>query len=184
MDVAYQGAPGAFGEEACRTFLPGWRPVARASFACVAEAVRAGTTGRGMLPLANSIAGPVPGVAAIIGKAGLAILARHSLPVRMHLLGLPGARIGGIARVASHPMALAQCTRWLARTGLSAEEADNTALAARALALSGDPERAVIASEAAAETYGLVLIARDIHDRADNATTFAVVAPPDGKEAR
>ena len=179
--VAYQGAPGAFGEEACRSFLPDWLPVAKPSFAAVVEAVRAGEVDRGMLPLRNSSAGPVPGVEDLIGGSGLLVLERLSLPVRMHLLGLPGASLEAIRRVASHPMALAQCRKWLDESGLAVEEEANTAVAARALAESGDLERAVMASETAAKTYGLAILRRDVQDAADNATTFAVVArDPEG----
>jgi len=174
--VAYQGAPGAFGEEACRAFLPGWEPIAQPSFAAVVEAVQDGATERGMLPLRNSAAGDVPGIEALIRDSGLALLSRHRLPVRMHLLGLPGANLATIRRVASHPTALAQCKSWLDASGLVAEEAPNTALAAQALAASGDPCRAVLASAFAAELYGLIILRKNVHDQDDNATTFGVIA--------
>ena len=174
--VAYQGAPGAFGEEACRTFLPGWEPLAQPSFAAVVEAVQAKVAERGMLPLRNSAAGDVPGVEALIRDSGLAVLSRHRLPVRMHLLGLAGASLATISRVASHPMALAQSHKWLDASGLETEEAANTAVAAQALVASGDRSRAVLASAFAAELYGLEILRRDVHDQEDNATTFAVLA--------
>jgi prephenate dehydratase len=174
--VAYQGAPGAFGEEACRAFLPDWLPVARPTFAAVLDSVRAGEADRGILPLRNSSAGPVPGVEELIGGSGLLVLERRSLPVRLHLLALPDARPEAIRRVASHPMALAQCRKWLDESGLAVEEEANTAVAARALAESGDLEKAVMASEMAAKAYGLAIVRRDLQDSADNATIFVVVA--------
>lgn len=181
MKVAYQGAPGAFAWEACRTFLPEWTPVARATFANVVKAVQAGAAGRGMLPVRNSTAGDVPGVEDLIRESGLLIVGRHRLPIRLHLLGLPEAELEGIERVTSHPVALAQCVRWREEAGVGALEAPNTALAAKMLAESGDAKLGVVASEAAAEAYGLRILRRDIHDRADNATTFCVVAVDDGE---
>ncbi len=175
-DVAYQGAPGAFAEEACILFLPEWRPVARPSFEAVIEAVVADEAGRGMLPLRNSIAGDVPGIEELIRGSGLLLLARHRLPVRLHLLGLPGASLETIRSVTSHPMALGQIGKWLEATGVTPIEASNTAVAAAALAESGDLDKGVIASESAARNYGLSMIQRDIHDTADNATTFGIVA--------
>ena len=62
----------------------------------------------------------------------------------------------------------------LDRLGLAREEAANTAIAAAGLR---DPAKAVLASEAAAEAYGLVILLRDVHDRPDNATRFALLAP-------
>ncbi|MDQ8755571.1 prephenate dehydratase domain-containing protein [Sphingosinicella sp. LHD-64] len=182
MKVAYQGVPGAFSWEACRTFLPEWTPVPRATFANVIKAVQAGAAGRGMLPVRNSTAGPVPGVEDLIRESGLLIVGRHRLPIRLHLLGLPDAELEGIVRVTSHPMALAQCVRWREEAGVTAEDAPNTAMAAEALAESGDPAIGVIASEVAAEAYGLRILKRDIQDREDNATTFCVVARDDGEQ--
>lgn len=177
--VAYQGAPGAFGEEACIRFLPLWSPVAYSSFPAVVAAVLARKAERGTLPLHNSTAGAVPGVDDLIHSSGVVLLSRHRLPVRLHLLAVPGARHEAITSVASHPMALAQARKWLAERRLSQEAAANTAMAALALSKTGDKTRAVIASEAAARAYGLSIIARDIHDNANNATIFGVVARQD-----
>jgi prephenate dehydratase len=51
----------------------------------------------------------------------------------------------------------------------------DTAGAARAIAADRDWTRAAIAPAEAAERYGLVVIARDIADAADNRTTFVLV---------
>jgi prephenate dehydratase len=175
--VAYQGAPGAFGEAACRRFLPDWTPVPLPSFAAVAMAVAERRVARGMLPIENRIAGVVPGVSDLIAGHAVAVVARHSLPIEIHLLAAPGTTLASVRRVASHPVALAQCAGWLERHGLAAEPAANTAIAARALAESRDPALGVAASASAAATYGLEILVRDIHDRAGNATLFAEIAP-------
>lgn len=176
--AAYQGAPGAFGEEACRAFLPDWQPLACASFAEVAETVAAGGAERGILPLRNSIAGDVPGIAELIAASGLDVLDQRPLPVRMHLLGVRGARIEEIKEVVSHPMAIAQCGAFLVASGLASSPRSNTAVAARELAQSGERSRAVLASDLAASAYGLEILRRDVHDRADNQTLFAIFARP------
>ncbi len=173
MKVAYQGAPGAFGHEACLTFLPDHQPVAKPSFAAVLQAVEAGETELGILPVENVCAGPVEEAQRLIAASPLSVTAEHDLPVRMHLLTLPNVRLEQIRTVASHPMALKQCAATLGALGLKTEEAPNTALAAQALS---DPTRAVLASEAAARAYGLSILRRDVHDRPDNATRFAIVA--------
>jgi prephenate dehydratase len=171
MKIAYQGAPGAFGHEACLTFAPGHEPVGEPSFAGVVEAVVEGRAGLGMLPVRNNHAGAVPGVEAMLAAALILVLGELKLPVRIHLLGLPGAKLDRIRTAVSHPVALKQCARNLIRLGLAAEEAANTAFAARALA---DPTHAVLASEAAARFYGLEILVRDMQDRPDNITTFAM----------
>jgi prephenate dehydratase len=169
MRIAYQGGPGAFSHEACLAFAPGWEPVAHPTFEGVVEAVAAGATERGILPIKNRYAGPVPGVEPLLGR--IARIEEHELAVRLHLLALPGARLEEIEAVVSHPMAIAQCAETLAALGLRSEEAANTALAAEAL---DSRAKGVLASEAAASAYGLQILKRDMHDRPDNATRFAI----------
>jgi prephenate dehydratase len=180
MKVAYQGEPGAFSHEACLRFLPECEAVRKDSFADVFDSVAAGETERGVLPEENVAAGIVPEVRALLDRGSLEVIARHVLPIRMHLLGIEGSTLAEIETVVSHPIALAQCSATLARLGLKTEEARNTAGAAKALAAAQDPTGAVLASEAAATTYGLVILLRDLQDRADNATRFAVLARASG----
>ena len=70
-------------------------------------------------------------------------------------------------------MALKQCAATLASLGLATEDAPSTSVAARDLS---DPAKAVLASEVAAATYGLVILKPNIHDREVNETTFVVVS--------
>ena len=62
MKVAYQGEPGAFGHEACRTFLPDCEPVRKRSFADVCRSGAAGEAELGMLPRRISRPAIVPEV--------------------------------------------------------------------------------------------------------------------------
>jgi len=172
MIVAYQGTEGAFSHEACLRFLPDHEPMPVATFADVVNEVRTGRAELGMLPLANNEAGET-GARELIEKARLQIVDEPVLPVRMHLLGLPFAKLDQIRTVVSHPVALRQCSKLLSALGVETEETSNTALAAKALT---NPNRAVLASKAAARIYGLAILKRDVHDRPDNATRFAIVS--------
>ena len=172
MRIAYPGAPGAFSHEACIAFRPRDEAVARSGFEQVIAAVEARETKLGLLPLANNEAGET-GAADLIAKAGLRIVEEHELPIHMHLLGMTDSRLADIFTVVSHPVALRQCAGHILALGLSTEEASNTAVAAAELS---DPIRAVLASAAAERIYGLKILKRDMHDRPDNATRFAVIA--------
>lgn len=171
MTVAYQGAEGAFSHEACLRFLPDHEPLAVATFAEVVAGVHSGRAQLGMLPMANNGAGET-GARELIRNARLHIVKEPVLPVRMHLLGLPSATLDQIRTVVSHPVALRQCSRTVSALGLTTEEASSTALAAKGL---DNANCAVLASEAAASLYGLSILKRDVHDRTDNATRFAIV---------
>ena len=171
MRAAYAGIAGAFAHEACLTFLPGYAPLPVPGFAAVAAAVQERRAERGVLPIENNEAGPVEEARALL--PGLRLVEEHWLPVRMHLLCLPGVDIDEVTTAVSHPVALRQCAATLERLGLKPEAASNTAAAAQALK---DRHKAALASEAAARAYGLTVLMRDVHDRADNATLFAIVA--------
>lgn len=172
MTIAYAGTLGAFAHEACLAFAPGDEPLGLESFAAVVDAVAAGESHRGMLPLHNSHAGDVREAAAALRGSKVRIVARHALPVRMHLLAREGAELDGLACVRSHPMALRQCARALAALRLPTEPASNTAIAARDL---DRDDVAVLASEAAAEAWGLIVLRRDLQDDPENATIFAII---------
>jgi prephenate dehydratase len=174
MKVAYQGLPGAFGHQACLAFLPEHEPVAEPSFAAVVAAVTEGRAERGLIPIENNQAGPVEEARAALAGAEVEILDEPVLPVRMHLLGLPGARLEDVHTAVSHPVALRQCGGRIEALGLRSEAAANTAVAAAGLR---DRGKAVLASAAAAEVYGLVILLADVHDRPDNATRFALLGP-------
>ena len=176
--VAFQGETGAFSELAAEELVPSPRTLLPcATFDAVARAVVNGHADYGVFPVDNVIAGPVR--AALDAMAPFASLERvgeHSLPVRMALLGLRGARISEIREVLSHPVALAQCARFLAEhREMRVVEAHDTAGAARMVAIRRDPTVAAIAAPWAAGHYALAVLMDGIQDRADNATRFVLV---------
>jgi prephenate dehydratase len=173
VSVAYHGVPGAFSHEACLRFLPGEEPVGRPTFADVVGSVERGEADYGILPLENNNAGSVDEVQALLADTSLTVIAEHKLPIRIHLLGLAGSAIDQIRTAVSHPMAIKQCAETLRSLGLETEEAPSTSLAAQTLR---DPKKAVLASEAAATAYGLVVLEPNVHDREVNETTFVVVS--------
>ncbi|HEU4629421.1 MAG TPA: prephenate dehydratase domain-containing protein [Gemmatimonadaceae bacterium] len=184
--VAYQGEPGAFSEQGVALH---WAGAAEAvplpTFGAVADAVAEGTATYGLLPVENSIVGPVHEAVIALGSRPLAIVGELRLPIRQCLLAPSGSTLDALTSVESHPVALAQCGRFLrAHPQLRPRAVLDTAAAARAVADAGDRTRAAIASAAAAARYGLVVLAEDVHDPVDNTTRFVVVARADAPEGR
>ncbi len=181
--VAFQGEPGAFSEDAVMTYFDGHAvAVPCRDFDGVGAAVLGGDVAYGVLPIENSLAGSVVGSYDVLARGGLAIVGEVIRPIRHCLLGVPGADPGGIRRIISHPVALAQCTRFLAGHPAEAVAVYDTAGAAREVAERGDATVAAVAARVAAERYGLVVLAEDIQDRMDNQTRFFVVTREDGAE--
>jgi prephenate dehydratase len=180
--VAYQGEPGAFGEEAVIGYFGGdATPEPMPTFSAVCAAVESDAVDAGVLPLENSLAGTVGDALDALASGTLRVVGELLLPIRHQLLVLPDVELSEIARVSSHWQALAQCDRYLGERGWQVVPAADTAGAARQLAESGERRMAAIASERAAERYGLAIAARDIADAPHNVTRFAVLAPQSGR---
>jgi prephenate dehydratase len=179
--VAFQGEHGAFSEEALLSHFGGRaEALPRRDFQGVGEAVLGGDADFGVLPVENTLAGSVQGSHDVLADGGLRIVGEIVIQVRLFLLGLPGAREDRLRRIVSHPVALAQCTRYLrAHPSAEAVAVHDTAGAAQEVARGGDPEVAAIAPRAAAARYGLEVIASDLQDRPDNQTRFYVVRKDD-----
>lgn len=176
--VAYQGEPGAYGEEAALGYFGdgGAIPLPLPTFSAVCAAVVAGRAAAAVLPLENSLAGTVGEALDALMGSELTVRGELLLPVRHQLLAVAGAAIEDVERVASHRQALAQCEAFLSSRPWRLIVADDTAGAARQLVEAGDRHAAVIASERAAAHHGLVILAADIQDAPGNVTRFAVVA--------
>lgn len=175
--VAFQGERGAYGHLAIERLwgarawvLPCW------SFPDVIARLEQGRAEFAVLPVRNEIIGEIPGIQESIEDAELEIVGELRLPVRHCLLALPESRLGDITSVFSHPAALAQCAKFLGEhPNITPREAFDTAGSARNVAARGRRDEGAIAAEGCAERYGLQVLVRNVGDRDDNATVFAVV---------
>jgi prephenate dehydratase len=176
--VAYQGEPGAFGEEAVIGYFgaEAVEPAPMPTFSAVCVAVEDGSADAGVLPLENSLAGTVGDALDALADGSLVVIGELLLPIRHQLLVAPGVTLDEIGRVSSHWQALSQCERFLDGRGWRVVPAADTAGAARELAAAGDRRSAAIASARAAERYGLEVAAADIQDSPHNVTRFAILA--------
>lgn len=178
MDIAYQGEPGAFGEQACHIFAPDAIAIGLPTFHDVFRAVDTGVASLGAVPAENSYAGSIPTVYDLIQQHRLRILADLLLPVEQVLMALPGSRLEDIDTVMSHPQALAQCDQFLHTHQWTLVSAPDTAGSARQVSQEHVFGTAVIASRTAAQRYRLEILADNIMTRHDNQTRFWLIGPP------
>lgn len=178
-DGAYQGAPGAFSEEASRLALPGAeRLLACETFDEVFDAVRDGVAARGIVPVENVVAGPVEPVVRLLAERAVSVIGELDLRIVQNLIAAPGATLETVRRVRSHRMALAQCARFFARHPEYEAVVDfDTAGAVEAVVRAGSPDEAAIGARRAAEVYGGVVLEAEIQDSAENTTKFLVIVP-------
>ncbi|MEM0927772.1 MAG: prephenate dehydratase [Pseudomonadota bacterium] len=177
MKIAFQGEHGAFSDLCCSTFAPEFETLPLPTFEAVFHAVTTGACQAAMVPVENSLAGRVDDVYRLLPDRGVAVVAEHFLPVKMQLMAVPGADPNGLKIVRSHPMALSQCRRMIARRGLLPEAASDTAGAARALRDNPAQDIAVIAPLPAAERYGLAIVEPECQDADRNVTRFLHIVP-------
>jgi prephenate dehydratase len=172
--IAFQGQPGAYSDLACRQAYPGWTTLPCPSFEAAIAAVREGRAALGMLPCENSLAGRVPDIHRMLPDSGLHVVGEHFERVEHCLLAPAGATLATLKRAHSHPVALGQVLNVLRELSLTPVIEADTAGAAEIIAARGGVEDAAIASELAAEIYGLNILRRNVEDAAHNTTRFYV----------
>src|SRR6059036_4036320 len=153
--IAFQGEPGAYSEEALFLLAPDAQSQPYREFRDVAQAVLDRRAQYGLLPIENSLVGSIATNFDLIAESGLAIVGEVVSAVHHCLLGVPGVERAALRRVLSHPVALAQCERFLGALGGEVEVMAfyDTAGAAAEVARRGDPSLAAIAGLLAAGRY-------------------------------
>ena len=177
MRIAFQGASGAYSEVAAQRAWPGVETVPFDHFEEVFEAVAAGRTSHGLLPIENSTGGSIHRNYDLLLEHDLPIVAETELQVIHNLVALPGTDLSQIRRVCSHPQALAQCELFL--RGLPQVEIVATYDTAGSAQLIRDEkltDTAAVASARAAEIFGLAVLRAGIQDYRENITRFLLIA--------
>ena len=174
MIIAYLGPAATFTNQAALKKFGssvGYLPLSTIND--IFTAVEKGEADYGVIPIENSNEGAVIHSLDTFVESDLKIVAQVFLEISHHLISQSG--LEGIKRVYSKDQALGQCRRWLQRYLPHATfvDADSTS---RAVEIArDDPTVAAVASELAAELYGVPIVARNIQDKADNVTRFLVI---------
>ncbi len=174
--IAFQGELGAYSHQACAQARPGFEPIPCQTFEDVVEMTRSGQVDLGMLAVENSTYGRVADVHSLLPKAGLHIVDEAFVRVHVNLLGVKGATVEGVREAHGHVVILPQCAGFLKSHGIKGVVSSDNARAAREVAEAGDPSRAALASELAAEIYGLKVLVPQIEDQKNNTTRFLVMS--------
>lgn len=174
--IAFQGEPGAYGHQACREARPEMEPLPCRTFEDAIEAVRKGAADLGMIAVENSTYGRVADVHHLLPDSGLHIVDEAFVRVHINLLGPPGATLDSIRTATSHAVLLGQCRDFMRQHDIEGFVGADTAGSAKMIAETNDPTHGALASELAAELYGLRVLARHIEDHDRNTTRFLVMS--------
>ena len=174
--VACQGVEGANSQVACDRILPRGNIVYVKTFDAVVSAVESGLCKFGVLPIENSSNGSVRAVYELLQAHKLSVVRSTRLCIRHELLALPGVKMDDITEIYSHEQAIGQCSKFLnGLNGVRVIPCDNTAVAAKMVAESGNRHAAAISSHPCAALYGLQCVNDAIQDSDNNYTRFICI---------
>jgi prephenate dehydratase/chorismate mutase len=176
--IAFQGAPGAFSEEAAVKLLgEEITLVPRPTFESLFSSIDDQSADYILAPIENSLAGFVHACFDLLLDSKLFIIGEVIIPISHCLIGCPGASFETIRTVESHPVALDQCRRFLAANPqIRRIAAEDTAGSVARVIDRGDPASAAIAGRRAAEKYSGVILREHLEDSSENYTRFLLLS--------
>ncbi|TVQ75313.1 MAG: 3-deoxy-D-arabinoheptulosonate-7-phosphate synthase, partial [Balneolaceae bacterium] len=181
ITVAYQGTRGAYSHQAAmRHFSERYDDVRCIGFKTFEQAAMAMVEGEAdvaILPIENTTAGSINDSYDLLADKDLHVTGEEVLKVNHCLMACEPTPLEELRRIRSHPQALSQCSRFLAKlTNCEIQPYTDTAMAAQKIMEEGDPTQAAIASSYAAELYDLHILAKDLANQPGNYTRFVIVS--------
>ena len=173
LRVAFAGTEGAYASIAAKKMFPNVKPLSCPDFIDAYRGTETGHYDYAVLPIENSYAGEVGTVTDLMFSGSLHINRVISLPIRHALIVNPRAENNEIKTVVSHPQALMQCAVFIKENNCKVIESPSTSHAAKYVMESGRRDIAAIASEEAAQEFGLTVLQKEINDSSGNTTRFA-----------
>ena len=175
LRVAYFGPRATFTHQACmKQFGLSAEYLPARTIPDVFGEVEKGRAEYGVVPIESTTEGIVTHTLDMFAASELTICGEIILEISHNLLSR-GGDLGAVRAIYSHPQAIAQSRRWVAEHLPDVPVLEATSTAAAAEKAAEDPSAAAIASEMAADIYGLQFVARRIEDHAGSYTRFLVI---------
>lgn len=177
VKVVFQGAKGSYSEAAMVAYFgKNITSYNVETFKAAMQELETGNADFAVLPIENSTAGSVSEVNDLLMEYDVCIAGEQIIPVNHCLLATHDSSLTDIKKVYAHPQALMQSAHFLTDMGYEQISLKNNAFAAKKVAEDNDKTQAAIASEYAAETYGLKILKKGVNDVSTNATRFLILS--------
>nr|WP_308624807.1 prephenate dehydratase [uncultured Eisenbergiella sp.] len=174
--VVFQGAEGAYSQAAMHQYFgDAVNSFHVDTFRDACCAIEEGSADFAVLPIENSTAGIVNEIYDLLVEFENYIVGEQIIKIEHCLLGVPGAAMGDIRTIYSHPQSLMQSARFLSEHDWKQISLPNNAFAARKVAEEGDPSQAAIAGEYAGRVYGLEVLKKPVNQSETNSTRFIII---------
>lgn len=181
LNIAIQGIETSFHEVAAKKFFGQEITTDKCwTFTELCESLKKGKSDFAVMAIENSIAGSLLQNYGLLQEYDFHIIGEVYLRIEMQLMALPGQSLSDITTVQSHPIAIRQCSQYLNGLGaVKIYEKEDTAACAKEIAEQQLMNYAAVANKAAAELFGLKILAENIETNKNNFTRFVVL----GKKA-
>ena len=176
--VGFFGVPGSFSEEAMLKYFGNIEnPNAYDEFEDIFLAVKNDEIKYGILPIENSSTGAISQVYDLIYKYGFYIVGEECIKINQNLIGIKGTTLDTIKEVYSHPQPIEQSSEFLKKhSDWKLIPFHSTAVSAKLISDLKDTSKVAIASNRAANIYGLDIIEANINNQSDNSTRFIIIS--------
>jgi len=182
LRVVFQGESGAYSEMAAlQHFGKSIELVPQKTFSDLFEAVENQKAEHAIVPIENSIEGSVNETYDLLLNTKLMVSNEVYLRVVHCLIGYSNSGMEKIQAVYSHPQALGQCRGFIRSHGFEPIPFYDTAGSVKMLKELQIDNAAAIASERAAEIYGMKIFAKSIQDSKNNYTRFLILSHNDSE---
>ena len=179
--IAIQGEIGSFHDITAHRYYEGeqMQIVCCSTFEEVFENMKQDPTMIGIMAIENTIAGSLLHNYELLRESGCTIVGEHKTHISHCLCALPGQKIEELTEVHSHPVALAQCYKYLSRhQNLKMVEDEDTAGSAKWIAENNLKGVAALCHADAAKLYGLEVLENSVEDNPHNYTRFLILSNP------
>jgi prephenate dehydratase len=185
--VAIQGGYGSFHEIAARKYFKDSDPeiVPCDTFIDLFESIESGKADSAVVAIENSVAGSLIPNYALLSRSQVKVTGEVYLRIVQNLVALPGQKLEEINEIHSHPMAILQCHDFLVplrKRGVKVIESIDTALSAKWIKENERMGVGALASDLAADIYGMEVLAGSVESNKRNFTRFLIVEP--GKDMK
>ena len=175
--VAIQGIKASFHEEAAYKFFgKDIETIECNSFKQTCDVLDGGDADYVIMAIENSIAGSLLPNYTLIRDYGFSVVGEVYLPIRLHLMALPGVKFEDLKTVTSHPIAIRQCVDFFYDfPQINIVEGNDTAACAKKIQDEQLRDTAAVANTLAAELYGLNILERSVESNKKNFTRFLIL---------
>ena len=178
--IAFQGARGAFSEEAARKLIgPKVKVLPCERFEEVFRNLKEGRATGAVVPIENTLAGSVHENYDHLRHFELPIVAETSVRIVHNLIAPERVSFSQVRKAYSHPVALSQCLDFFAANPqIERIPFYDTAGSVQMIVQEKRTDAAAIASAVAAEIYGARILRRSIESDRQNFTRFFLLRRP------